>query len=68
MKEFIEMLKLSLIAAGLLFPTVALANGFKQSADKGNFIMLTLLAFFAMAVVTQLGFYLRHVLRQSKGE
>lgn len=62
------MLKLSLIATGFSFPTIAFANGLKHSADKGNFIMLTLFALFALAVVTQLGFYLRHVLRQPRSE
>lgn len=62
------MLKLSLIATGLSFPSIAIANGLKHSTDKESFILMTLLALFSMTVFTQIGFYLRHVLRQSENK
>lgn len=60
------MLKLFLMATGLSFPTIAIANGLKQSTNLESFLLTTFLTLLAMAVLTQLGFYWRHILKPSE--
>jgi len=58
------MMKLIVVLSSLVFPTIALTSGFEQSTNKGSFILLALLSCFALAAVTQIGFYLRHLMQQ----
>jgi len=58
------MMKLVVVLSSLVVPTFALTSSFGQSANKGSFILLTLLCCFALAAMTQIGFYLRHLLKQ----
>jgi len=58
------MMKLIVVLSSLVVPTFALSNSFEQSTNKGSFILFTLLCCFALASVTQIGFYLRHLLKQ----
>ena len=60
------MFKLSLVATGLSFPTFALANSLQHIQNIGGLVAITLLAFFATAALTQIGFYLRYSLKQSR--
>lgn len=62
------MLKLSLMASGLSFPTIALASGLQQSTDKGSFLLTMLLVMMSMAILTQIGFYVRYLLKQSAND